>query len=345
MEKKPLIKERITEQLRIQIKSMQQDDYVKIAPERELAESLGVSRISLRAAIKSLVDEGLLAQQQGRGTYIRPRQQYRALYLLCPPDMKANDPYYNQFLLELTNSSAKLAISLTMVDPSRLEGDPHGILIAMGIVDLPLLERISRQYGHLIIVQAGDATQASVRISFDDSRIGRQAADILLEHGCKRFIHLAGPDKYPSALNRRRGFSDRLLEAGITPVIIREKMNWPGGYRCADQVLQLLEGDDSGPAGIFAANDWMAIGLIQKLKERGREIPAAVSIIGCDDIHLARDFEPALSTFRLDMGELVGSLLSTVNQLESGTTMEKTLLLPARFIKRETLSPPPGGLI
>jgi DNA-binding LacI/PurR family transcriptional regulator/biotin operon repressor len=336
MQRKPLIKERLTEELRSQIKSMQQNDYVKIAPERELAESLGVSRISLRAAIKTLVDEGLLAQQQGRGTYIRPKQSYRALYMLCPPDMKTNDPYYNQFLLEMTTSAAKLAVSLTMVDPDRIEGDPNGILIAMGLVDQALLERIARQYGHLIVVQAGESSFASVRLSYDDARIGRQAAEILLEHGFQRFIHLAGPAKYPSAHNRRRGFTERLLEAGCEPIMIQEKMNWPGGYRSADQVLELLQADSS-PAGIFAANDWMAVGLIQKLKERGLRVPEAVSVIGCDDIHLAREFEPALSTFRLDMKELVTGLLNAVGQIETGQPTEQTILLPARFMNRDTL--------
>lgn len=336
MDKKPLIKERLTEQLRSRIKSMQQDDYVKIAPERELAETLGVSRISLRAAIKTLVDEGLLARQQGRGTYIRPKRSYKALYLLCPPDMKANDPYYNQFLLQLTSSAARHAISLTMVDPGRLEGDPHGVLIAIGIVETELLERICRQYGSLISVQAPDTRHAAVRISFDDGRIGREAAELLLEQGCKRFIHLAGPNKYPSATNRRRGFMDRLRQEGLEPAVIPGKMNWPGGYRSAGQVLELLQ-QDGEQTGIFAANDWMAAGLIQSLKERGLSIPGEVSIIGCDDIHLASEFEPGLSTFRLDMGELVTVLLDTVSRLEAGSPTEQTILLPARFVDRATL--------
>lgn len=338
MEKKPLIKERLTGQLREQIKKMQQNDYVKIAPEREMAETLGVSRISLRAAIKTLVDEGLLAQQQGRGTYIRPKMSFRALYMLCPPDMKSNDPYYNQFLMEMTASAAKLSIGLTMVDPDRLEGDPHGILIVMGWVEPELLARISRQYGYLIVLQAGVDAQdhAAVRIAYDDARIGRQAAELLLAHGHRSLLHLAGPDKYASALQRRRGFSDRLAEAGITPVIVHEKMNWPGGYRSADAILELLAGPD-GPTGIFAANDWMAVGLIQKLKERGLRIPQDVSVIGCDDIHLSREFEPALSTFRLDMKELVTRLLNAVQAIEAGQAVMPTILLPAGFIKRDTL--------
>ncbi|MDF2922161.1 MAG: GntR family transcriptional regulator [Paenibacillaceae bacterium] len=336
MQKKPLIKERLVEQLREQIRSMQQSDYIKIAPERELAESLGVSRISLRAAIKTLVDEGLLAQQQGRGTYIRPLLPFRALYLLCPPDMKRNDPYYSQFLLDLTNSAAKQAISLTMVDPERLEGDPHGVLIAMGQMEAQLLERISGQYGYLIVAQAGESPHASVRICYDDTRIGRDAAELLLVQGHRSIIHLAGPDKYPSASHRLRGFTERLSEAGISPVILREKMNWPGGYRSAEAVISLLAGCNP-PSAVFAANDWMAIGLIQKLKEHGISIPGQVSVIGCDDIHLSSEFEPALSTFQLDMKDLVSQVLSAAETFESGQSVSKTVLLPARFISRDTL--------
>jgi DNA-binding LacI/PurR family transcriptional regulator/biotin operon repressor len=340
MEMKPLLKERITDQLRTQILLMQQDDYVKIAPERELAEAMNVSRISLRAAIKTLVDEGLLHQRQGKGTYVCPRLTVRSLYVLCPPDMKMNDPYYNGFLVEITNTAARLAIPLSMVAPDQHSGDLEGVLIVMGLVDSALLERVSPSFGHVILLQSGDSFQVGARIGFDDYLIGREAARALLELGHRRLMILGGPDKYPSASQRKKGFLDQLSEAGLEAMAITEKMNWSGGYRACDAVLERLSSSPDSPSGIFAVNDWMAVGLIQKLKEQGFRIPEDIAVIGCDDIPLAVEFTPSLSTFRLDMKELVAVLLAAVQDLAAGRPIQQNVLLSARLIKRETLGFP-----
>lgn len=339
MEKKPLLKEKLTEQLRAQILGMQQETYVKIAPERELAESLGVSRISLRAAIKTLVDEGLLHQRQGKGTYIRPRLTVRSLYVLCPPDLKPNDPYYNGFLVEITNTAAKLSVPLSMVAPGQHAGDPDGVLIVMGLVERGLLEQTALTFGHVILLQSDDSMATGMTIGYDDYRIGREAAQALLEHGHRRLMLLGGPDKYPSARNRRRGFLDRAAEAGLEAACVTEKMNWSGGYRAGDALLERMSGGDT-PTGLFAVNDWMAVGLIQRLKERGYRIPADLAVIGCDDIPLAAEFSPALTTFRLDIKYLVAELLAAVQDLAAGRDARPSVLLPARLMKRETLGFP-----
>src|SRR5665647_1661324 len=117
MKGKPLVKERISELLRNQITPLQTQTYVKIASERELTEQLNVSRISIRSAIKQLIQEGLLTQEQGRGTYITPKMSVHALHILCSPDIKSNDHFYTKFLVEITHMAAKLSINLHMVNP------------------------------------------------------------------------------------------------------------------------------------------------------------------------------------------------------------------------------------
>lgn len=344
MEKRPLLKERLTEELRKMILDLRQNDYVKIAPERELAEKLNVSRISLRAAIKVMAEEGLLVQTQGKGTYISPKPAVRPLYMLCPNDMKANDPYYTRFLMEISAASARHAIPFAMVDPEQHAGDREGTLIVLGIPDDARLARAATLFGRVVHLQGGNALPSAVlSLSFDDRLIGRQAGEHLLRQGHRKLLHLAGPAKYPSASDRLAGFTERLSEEGVPAAILHEKMNWGGGYRAGEQVLELLSSEDP-PTGIFAANDWMAAGVVQKLKEHGIKIPGDLSVIGCDDISLASDFAPALSTFRLDMKELVDALLEALKLIPTVEPSDKphTILLPATFIQRESLGSPPN---
>lgn len=324
------------------ILELRQNDYVKIAPERELAEKLNVSRISLRAAIKVMAEEGLLVQTQGKGTYISPKPAVRPLYMLCPMDMKANDPYYTRFLVEISAASARHSIPFAMVDPEQHAGDREGTLIVLGIPDDEQIARAAPLFGRVVHLQGGTFhPMARLSLSFDDRLIGREAAGILIRHGHRKLLHLAGPSKYPSAFDRHTGFHDRLAEDGLEARVITAKMNWGGGYRAGEQVLELLSSAEP-PTGLFAANDWMAAGIVQKLKEHGVKIPGDLSVIGCDDISLASEFDPALSTFRLDMKELVDAMLEALKTLSAAdpSAEPRNIRLPAPFIQRDSLGVP-----
>ena len=82
MKQVPLVRETVVDKLREQIYSMRTDSLVRICSERLLAENLGVSRVSLRSALKELVKEGLLVQLRGKGTYITPKTNISTVHIL-----------------------------------------------------------------------------------------------------------------------------------------------------------------------------------------------------------------------------------------------------------------------
>lgn len=335
MKEKPLIKDRIADLLRTQILNLQSDIYVKIASERELADSMKVSRISLRSAIKRLVNEGLLIQEQGRGTYIAPSMTIKSLSIICSPDIKSTDPFYNKFLVEITNTAAKLSISLNMVNPEQIScGIEPSPLIVIGLLEKSLLDKLTSVFSTVITFQESSEANNTIQISFDDYQIGQLAASAFRGQQHQHLILLAGPDKYPSASNRKKGFIDALKGSDVKLTTLIEKMNWSGGYKAGDTIGDFLTMDHP-PTAAFAANDWMAVGLIQKLKERGFRIPRDLSVIGCDDIPLAAEYSPTLTTFNLDTKALVTELLAILNV--QGSQSNKKILLPAAFIHRESL--------
>lgn len=338
MKGKPLVKERIREMLRNQITPLQTQTYVKIASERELTEQLNVSRISIRSAIKQLIQEGLLTQEQGRGTYITPKMSVHALHILCSPDIKSNDPFYTKFLVEITHMAAKLSINLHMVNPDSMTPPQEQVpLILIGLLEQNLFDKLANMYSTIITFQEEFSSNDATLLYFDDYRIGQHAAKMLLEYKHEHLILLAGPTKYPSALNRKNGFIDALKDTSTKLRIHTDKMNWSGGYNAGDVIIHFLQ-EDSPPTAVFAANDWMAIGLIQKLKERGISIPKNLSVIGCDDIPLSSEFSPTLTTFNLDMKSLVSELLSVLNHVQTqDSPINKKFLLPATFVPRESL--------
>ena len=79
--------------------------------------------------------------------------------------------------------------------------------------------------------------------------------------------------------------------------------------------------------GVFASNDWMALGLMHALKEQGIHIPQEISIIGCDDIPLSFQNKPTLTTFRWDFEKMIGS----------SDYVHKRIMLNAQFVERDSL--------
>ncbi len=338
MESMPLLTERITHELRNQVLQMRCDTMVKIPSERELTEIFNASRPSIRLAIKNLISEGLLIQEQGKGTYVTPKIKIHTLDIICSPDIKRNDPFYNSFLVEITKFAAKQSMNLFIVDYNQIMNTyRESPLVIVGSIDDSVLELLKKVYKTIIAFQSYPDHNEFTQIYFDHYKIGYMAANILAKFNHKNVIHFAGPEKYVSALNRKVGFEDAMKKLHNNYRIITEKMNWAGGYKAGDVLINEYT-DKNRPTAVFVANDWMGIGLIQKLKENGLRIPEDISIVGCDDIPLASEFSPTLATFSLDMKVLINELFAALNVMHSSDYyMGKKILLSPTFIPRDSL--------
>lgn len=177
----------------------------------------------------------------------------------------------------------------------------------------------------------------------------------LLALGHRVIAMVRGPAGNVDAEERLRGYRAALRGAGLEPDpgLEREGDFTEGsGYQCAAAVLERRP----RPTAVFAANDYMAIGLMGALRERGLEVPRAMSVAGFDDIAVAQYLSPPLTTVRVEAYELgrraVGQLLDSAVPEKaagnggrgraapsSGRTHE---VLPATLILRSTCGAPAG---
>ena len=92
------------------------------------------------------------------------------------------------------------------------------------------------------------------------------------------------------------------------------------------------------PTAIFAANDLMAIGVMQALRERGLDIPRDIAVAGFDDISAARLVTPSLTTVAQHQGDMgVRAAQILMERLRgskpgAGTALE----MPFRLIRRDS---------
>jgi LacI family transcriptional regulator len=174
----------------------------------------------------------------------------------------------------------------------------------------------------------------SVRI--DNYNAAREATRHLLDCGCKRIAHIAGPHYSSVAGERRRGYRDELTSRGVTynpGMLVEGDFSPIEGYRAAQKLLQR----GFAPDGVLAANDQMAIGAMKALKEAGRQIPSEIKIVGFDNVFVTTLVDPPLTTIavpRYQMGYEAARML--VAAIEDRPERSEVLLPTTLMVRRST---------
>lgn len=191
------------------------------------------------------------------------------------------------------------------------------------------------------LLEAGQRHRVEARLShvgFDDVDAGEIAARHLIELGHRRIAFMAGPSTLATVL-RIAGVRTVLEQAGLKLGLVSY-----GGdtfEQGCEAGLDLLRGERDFTA-IIAFNDLVAAGVARAARTLGIEVPGELSVVGFDDIMLARLFEPALTTVRApkyEMGARAADLLFEHMGRESQMHWE---LLRGSLVVRDSTAPPPA---
>ncbi|MEJ1231151.1 MAG: substrate-binding domain-containing protein [Galbitalea sp.] len=132
---------------------------------------------------------------------------------------------------------------------------------------------------------------AVVSVGVDDvAASGWITRHLIIEHGCSRLVHVAGPLDHQTGIDRRAGFNHAIDEAGLSPVarVIEGDFGEESGATAVEQLLS----DGFEFDGIVFANDDMAFGGLQALQRHGLDVPRDVAIVGFDDFGLSHATSP-----------------------------------------------------
>ena len=137
----------------------------------------------------------------------------------------------------------------------------------------------------------------------DNEDGGRAAASHLLSLGHRRIAVAAGSPKLTTIADRLAGVAQALEAAGLSLAdlpVVHADFTRDGGRAAAEQILA----EHPETTAIIALNDAMAIGVLSALRSRGVAVPQQISVVGFDDVSVAGDLAPGLTTVRLPMTEM-----------------------------------------
>ena len=162
-----------------------------------------------------------------------------------------------------------------------------------------------------------------------------EVVHLLASLGHRHFAHIAGPDDFAAARNRRRTFLGTVESLGGTGIVL------PGGWTAEAGYVAVTSLPDETPVtAIVAANDAVATGAIRACHERGWSVPETMSVFGWDDNELCQYMVPALSTVAMDgarLGREAMQRLIAILRDEPAPEPDPTPL--HRVIQRESSGP------
>lgn len=167
---------------------------------------------------------------------------------------------------------------------------------------------------------------------------GRQAGRHLVGLGHTELGVVAGPETIGAVADRMAGFSSALDSADLSiAAVVHDEFTGVGGERAA----ALLFEQRPEVTAVLALNDLMALGVLRYLARTGRRVPEDVSVVGFDDIPLAADVDPALTTIRVPM-ETIGAAAMEL-ALADDLQPNELRVFPTELVVRQT-SAAPGGV-
>jgi len=316
-----------------------------------LAQEYGVAYMTIRRAITTLVEQGLIYRVRGRGTFVAEPpslDRHPSIGLLLLRNWHSIDPFYFPPLVTgFVDCAQALGYQVHLADRSEplLEllrfHELHVRAVACVILehdDLKDADDLLDRGVMVVAINNYGGLRRVTSVSPDNRKGSYEATNAMIQLGHKDFAFLAGPKLNLDAIERRKGYEAALKEAGATirsSVILETGFLEVGGYEQAGELLKrgVL------PTAIVAVSDLPAIGMMKRLQEASIRVPEDVSIFGFGDFRLTAYMNPALTTVRMPLEEIGRRAVEALIAQNRGGRID-TVKLDCPIVWRESVAAP-----
>ncbi|EHH1101749.1 substrate-binding domain-containing protein [Vibrio parahaemolyticus] len=190
----------------------------------------------------------------------------------------------------------------------------------------------------VVVMDWGPMLFTSDKIQDNSLRGGYLAAKYLIDCGHTEIGCITGPLIKHQAQMRYEGYKRAMNEAGLefnANWIIESDFECEGGY----QAFKKMAERGTLPSSIFVSNDMMAMGVINAANELGIKVPDDLSIIGYDDIHIAKFMSPSLTTIHQPKYRLGQAAVETlVRRLDDKSNEVQVVQLEPTLVIRNSVT-------
>ena len=319
----------------------------KLPGERTLAKEYGYSYMTIRKAVDNLVAEGLLYKIPMKGTFVANRKSRKkktniiGYFLDSSIVAGLTSPYYSLIFNALQRQATKHGYSLIyFTDIGDSSSYRHMNNIDGAIIScFPRIEHIVHEINQhipVVVIDNSSSDKTIPSVIIDNFNAVRASVNYLCSIGHKRIGFMTGLEDSDVGKNRYAGYRSGLSNHGIKmneKLVFRGDYSFESGAKGADYFLSLK----NPPTAIMCANDAMAIALIRQAVQRGLNVPDDISVIGFDDIAVASQISPSLTTLAAPIDKITELACNMLISLINGEKSEsKHIALPAELVIRDS---------
>ena len=323
---------------------------------REIAEMAGVSVTTVSRVLN--FDDTLNVQDETKRRVFeaadrleyqvkdkKRRKKKLKLGLLCSysPEEELEDTFYLSIRIAVEKKIEKEGFKKVQVsqedtpeDVVKLDG-----IICLGTFNEEMITKIEKYHKPAVFIDALGNPDLFDSVVVNLKHSVAAVLDYLLKEGHKKIAFIGGCDtesgEGTSEDPRTAAFCSYMKKKGL----LRDEYIRIGGftpkygYKLGKYFLELSE----RPTAIFCANDSLAIGCYKAVQEAGLEIPEDISIVGFNDISMAKYLVPPLTTVHIPMdfmGERAVEVLA--ERIYTNREISMNISIPAKLIFRESVS-------
>jgi LacI family transcriptional regulator len=341
----------------------------KLPSLREMGKKYGVSIGTINKAIQELEQDGLLVSKPQVGVFVGENAFERnesnkdsvvlkkhstvlflTTYSEVPDSINNLDNFWDNLISLVMRQVASEGYTVAHFPVHENESDvlksvPQFVLdheCLFGIIyqgrNLSQIASLEKAGVPVIYAHCMWSSEISIpRVCIDAKRVGYDAVKYLYKKNYRRIGFIGCMEKNVGIIDalKYEGYAQAFAELGLDP---RAEYCWPclPRYQPAAKITNLmLDSLVNIPEAFVAANDYVAMGLIDTLNKRGIKCPEDVAVIGCDDIELASRFTPPLTTFGFDHKEFSEKLFKMlVKRTNNPKSAAENEFITTRLIER-----------
>ena len=319
----------------------------------EIAEKLGVSSATVSRALSGKADS---ASAETRKAVLEIAEKYgyrkrktigKSVAFIIDKDLfNLSAQFYTQIISSVEEGLVKekhyfhlVIIERDSFDLSKINinfKDLVGVIL-VGVYHDDFVLKLKDIGIPMVLVDYFIPTEDLPAVLIDNTDGIIKACKYLSDEGHKRVAYISGIDEETSTQERLYGYIRALDLFGFDKDKNLVIKNIPGRINSAFKAMERILDNNNHPTAVVAYNDIIAIGAMEAIKQRGLSVPEDISVIGFDDIRLASEVRPPLTTLHVPkrtLGTLaVRKLFDLIKSKDNPVTK---VLLPARLVIRKS---------
>lgn len=257
-----------------------------------------------------------------------------------------NDSFYDRVIRVVNRKLAEqgyfLALSIAENEDDGVnflfqKDRVDGIILLSPLEEKEYVEELKRKNIPVVLLDNQFQHEDVPSVLVDNYQGGYEATNHLISLGHTRIAYIGGPSVFLSVTERKRGYVQALDEAGLTPFGTEYcGFTVSSGYEVAKRWIR----EDKLPTAIFSGDDFIALGVVQALREEGILVPQDISVVGFDDQQFVGEFYPRLTTVRQPEAQMGNIGVELLLKLINGEVTQPavTKLAPQLLIRESTAS-------